>query len=83
MRIMKTISNIKKWSMRVDKIPVVIVINYELLKQSCVLMVTFSEGNRLAEIEEGDSKDTLACDGDDHKADVCTYSCLFLKNRSY
>ena len=58
--------------MRVDKIPVVIVINYELLKQSCVLMVTFSEGNGLAEVEEGDSKDTLACDDDAHKVDVCT-----------
>ena len=59
--------------MRVDKIPVVIVINNELLKLSCVPMVTFSEGNRLAKFEEGDSKDdTLACDDDAHKADVCT-----------
>ena len=61
--------------MRVDKIPVVIVINNELLKLSCVPMVTFSEGNRLAKFEEGDSKDTLACDDDAHKADVCTKSC--------
>ena len=58
--------------MRVDKIPVVIVINNELLKLSCVPMVTFSEGNRLAKFEEGDSKDTLVCDDDAHKADVCT-----------
>ena len=58
--------------MRVAKIPVVSVITNELLKLSCVLMVTFSEGNRLAEVEEGDSKDTLACDDDAHKADVCT-----------
>ena len=58
--------------MRMDKIPVVIVINNELLKLSCVPMVTFSEGNRLAKFEEGDSKDTLACDDDAHKADVCT-----------
>ena len=65
MRIMKTFPKIKKWSMREDKI----VINYEL---SCVPMVTFSEGNRLAKFEEGDSKDTLACDDDAHKADVCT-----------
>ena len=55
-----------------NKIPVVIVINNELLKLSCVPMVTFSEGNRLAKFEEGDSKDTLACDDDAHKADVCT-----------
>ena len=55
-----------------DKIPVVIVINYELLKLSCVPMVTFSEVNRLVKFEEGDSKDTLACEDDAHKADVCT-----------
>ena len=57
--------------MRVEKIPIVIVINYELFKLSCVPMVTFSEGNRLAKFEEGDSKDTFAWDDDDHKADVC------------
>ena len=44
----------------------------EFIKMYCVLMVTFSEGNRLAEVEGGDSKDTLACDDDAHKADVCT-----------
>ena len=37
-----------------------------------VLMVTFSEGNGHAEVEEGDFKDTLACDDNAHKADVCT-----------
>ena len=58
--------------MRVDKIPVVIVINNELLKLSCLPMVTFSEVNRLVKFEEGDSKDTLACDDDAHKAAVCT-----------
>ena len=42
------------------------------IKMSCVLMVTFSEANGLAEVEEGDSKDTFACDDDAHKADVCT-----------
>ena len=36
--------------MRVDKIPVVIVINYELLKLSCLPMVTFSEVNRLVKL---------------------------------
>ena len=69
--------------MWVNKIPVVIVINYKLLKLSCVVIVTFSEGNCLIEVEEGDSKNTLACDDDAHKADVCTKSCLFLKSRSY
>ena len=44
----------------------------EFIKMSCVLMVTFSEGNGLVEVEEGDSKDTLACDDDAHKVDVCT-----------
>ena len=58
--------------MRVDKIPVVIVINYELLKLACLPIVTFSEVNRHANFEEGDSKDTLACEDDAHKADVCT-----------
>ena len=32
----------------------------------------FLEGNALAETKEGDSKDTLACDDDAHKVDVCT-----------
>ena len=32
----------------------------------------FFEGNGFAEVEEGDSKDTLACDDDAHKVDVCT-----------
>ena len=58
--------------MRVDKILVLIVINYELFKLSCVPMVTFSEVNRLVKFEEGDSKDTLACEDDAYKADVCT-----------
>ena len=63
--------------MWVYKIPVVIVINYKLLKLSCELMVTFSEGNRLTEVEEGDSKDTLACDDD---ADDVLF---VLKSRAY
>ena len=42
------------------------------VKLSCELMVTFSEGNGLVEVEEGDSKDTLACDDDAHKGDLCT-----------
>ena len=32
----------------------------------------FFEGNVLAETKEVDSKDTLACDYDAHKVDVCT-----------
>ena len=60
------------WVNKINKIPVVIVINYKLLKLSCVVIVTFSEGNCLTEVEEGDSKDTLACDDDAHKSDVCT-----------
>ena len=48
------------------------IITYEFIKMSRVPMVTFSEGNGTAEVEEGDSKDTLACDDDAHKADVCT-----------
>ena len=48
-----------------------------------VLMFTFSEGNGLAEAEEGDSKDdTLACDDDAHKADACTRSHVFYESRS-
>ena len=41
-------------------------------------MVTFSEGNGLAEAEEGDSKDdTLACDYDAHKTVLSTRSHFF------
>ena len=47
-------------------------------------MVTFSEGNYLTEVEEGDSGDTLACADDDaHKADVYTLSHFFYESRSY
>ena len=42
------------------------------VKLSCVLTDTFSEGNCLAEVEEGDSRNALACDDDAHKVDVCT-----------
>ena len=48
------------------------IITYEFIKMSCVPMVTFSEGDGPAGVEEGDSKDTLACDDDAHKVDVCT-----------
>ena len=47
-------------------------ITYELTKLSCVLMVTFSRGKGLGEVEEGDSGDTLACADDAHKAYVYT-----------
>ena len=48
-----------------------------------MLMVTFSGGNGLAEVEEGDSGETLACADDAHKADVYTYSHSFFESRSY
>ena len=59
-------------------------ITYELLRQSCVLTITFSDANSLdlAEVKEGDSKNTLACDDDAHKVDVCTESHVFYENRS-
>ena len=37
-------------------------------------MFTFPGGNGLAEVEEGDSGETLACADDAHKADVYTFS---------
>ena len=44
-----------------------------------MLMIPFSGGNGLAEIEEGDSGDTLACADNAHKADVYTlFKSLFL-----
>ena len=58
-------------------------ITSELTKLSCVLIVTFSGGNSLAEDEEGDSGETLACAGDAHKADVYTKSLFFYESRSY
>ena len=47
-------------------------ITFELTKLACVLMVTFSGGNGLAEVEKGDSGETLACADDAHKAVVYT-----------
>ena len=46
-------------------------------------MATFSEGNCLTKVEEGDSGDTLACADDAHKADVYTLSHFFYESRSY
>ena len=46
-------------------------------------MNTFSGGNGLAEVEEVDSGETLACADDDHKVDVYTYSNFFYESRSY
>ena len=44
------------------------------VKLSCVLTDSFSEGNCLAEVEEGDLKGTFVCEDDAHahKAAVCT-----------
>lgn len=47
-------------------------ITSDLTKLSCVLMVTFSGENGLAEVKEGDSGETLACADDAYKADVYT-----------
>ena len=47
-------------------------IAFELLKRSCVLIDIFFEENCIAEIGEGDSKDSLARDDDAHKAFVST-----------
>ena len=46
-------------------------------------MVTFSEGNGLAEVEEGDYKGTLACEDNAHKAVACTSVTFFDESRSY
>ena len=53
------------------------------VKLSCVLTDTFSEGNCLAEVEEGDSKGTLACEDNAHKAVACTSVTFFDESRSY
>ena len=42
-------------------------------------MVTFSGGNGLAEVEEGDSGDTFACADDAHKAVMYTESHFSMK----
>ena len=48
-----------------------------------MLIVTYSWVNCLAEVEEVDSCETLACADDAHKADVYTYSHFFYESRSY
>ena len=53
------------------------------VKLSCELMVTFSEGNGLAEVEEGDYKGTLACEDNAHKAVASTSVTFFDESRSY
>ena len=50
---------------------------YKLSKLFFVLLVTFCEGNGIAEFEENDSNDTLACDDDAHKVIVCSHSYFF------
>ena len=45
--------------------------------------LTRSGENGLAEVEEVDSSETLACADDAHKADVYTYSHSFFESRSY
>ena len=46
-------------------------------------MNTLSGGIGLAEVEEGDSGETLACADDAHKGDVYTSSHFFYESRSY
>ena len=46
-------------------------------------VVSFAYGNGLAEVEEVDSGETLACADDANKADVYTYSNFFYESRSY
>ena len=48
-----------------------------------MLIVTFSGGIGLGEVEEGDSRDTLACADYAHKGDVYTESNFFYESRSY
>ena len=45
-----------------------------LSKLLTVLIVTFWEGNGLAEVEENDSNDTPVYDDDAHKIVLCTKS---------
>ena len=45
-----------------------------LSKLLTVLIVTFWEGNGLAEVEENDSNDTPVYDDDAHKTVLCTKS---------
>ena len=47
-----------------------------------MLVVIFSGGIGLGEVEEGDSGDTLACADYAHKGDVYTESHLFYESRS-
>ena len=51
--------------------------NLQLSKLFFVLIVTFCEGNGLAEVDENDSNDTLESDDDAHKVIVCTHGYFF------
>ena len=46
-------------------------------------MNTFSGGNGLAEVEEGDSGESLACTDDAHKAVLYTLNHFFYESRFY
>ena len=50
---------------------------YKLSKLFFVLIVTFCEGNGLAEVDENDSNDTLVRDDDAHKVVVFTHGYFF------
>ena len=42
-----------------------------------MFLITFSEGNGRAEVEENSSNGTFVCDDDAHKVVLCTRSPLF------
>ena len=42
-----------------------------------MFLITFSEGNGRAEVNEDNSNDTLVCDDDAHKVVVCTHGYFF------
>ena len=50
--------------------------NYDFQVQK-VLLITFSEGNGRAEVEENISNGTFVCDDDAHKVILCTRSPFF------
>ena len=63
--IVHCVKNVSKKKIQVQK-------TREITRCPVSSWLLFFEGNGFAEVEEGDSKDTLACDDDAHKVDVCT-----------
>ena len=50
--------------------------NYDFQVQN-VFLITFSEGNGRAEVEENNLNGTFVCDDDAHKVVLCTCSPFF------